>query len=746
MAPVDAYSPCPCGSGQKFKWCCQKMEAVAGRAHRLYENGQIDAAIEALDDGLRKDPGNAWLLTRKAIYLLGQDKVEPAKAALRLVLEKQPKHVGALLLMTRLTLETEGPAAGVAQFQQALSALPSGERKKLAGLARVVGVFLSESGQFPAALKHLALAQDLAGEPDPTAQSAIRMIQQSPTVSPWMKNLDPLVPAPEGLAAEARAGFAQAVQWGNEGFWASAASAFDLLAADQVAAAEAERNLGLCRLWMADNAGAVEALRRSVARLGATPEAVDLEALCQQVAPSGPDDLVERVQLIWPLRDREGLLKALREEKTVEDEGPGPIDPDDPNSPEVKHFALLDRPLIQAERGLRPDQIPRVVGRVLVGQEIVALETYDDGRLNGLIERVTTLAGSAIPPAHPRTKSLDKITRTALVLSWDWLLPAGMEDDEAKRLTVDQGAWLIREVWPNTPLPFLGGRTPLQAALAGDAVVPLRAAVFQLEQSRESWRDAVDFDALRATLNIEPEPPIDPETVDIARLHLARLSLVPADRLSDEKLAELYHRARANMLSNVLERATRILVARPELWERAGIEPIVLHTDLALLAAGRDRLTEAFDWVRRGRQADPIPARARNAPMWDMLEIRLKSRRTPPEVWVPDLAVIMDRYRDDQAANQAILLNLLEMGLVQMVPNPDKPDEVLIDSRMLQALMAEYGPRVTTASGQLGVSATRGGLWTPGSSAGGGGTIWTPGSEVPGASGGDKPKLIIPGR
>ncbi|MGE5756744.1 MAG: tetratricopeptide repeat protein, partial [Planctomycetaceae bacterium] len=728
MASVDPYSPCPCGSGQKFKWCCQKMEAVAGRAHRLYENGQIDAAIEALDAGLRKDPGNAWLLTRKAIYLLGQDKVEPAKAALRLVLDKQPRHVGALLLMTRLTLETEGPAAGAAQLQQALSALPSGERKKLAGLARVVGVFLSESAQFPAALKHLALAQDLAGEPDPTAQSAIRMIQQSPTVSPWMKNLDPLVPAPEGLAAEARERFEQAVRWGNEGFWASAASAFDTLAADQVAAAEAECNLGLCRLWMADNAGAVDALRRSVARLGANPEAVDLEALCQQVAPPGPDDLVERVQLIWPLRDREGLLKALRDERTVEDEGPASIDPDDPNSPEVEHFALLDRPLLQAERGLRPDQIPRVVGRVLVGQEIVALEAYDDGRLNGLIERVTTLAGSTIPAAHPRTKGLDKITRTALALSWDWLLPAGMEDGEVKRLTVDQGAWLIREVWPNTPQPFLGGRTPLQAAQAGDAVVPLRAAIFQLEQSRESWRDAVDFDALRAALNIGPEPPIDPEAVDIARLHLARLVLIPVDRLSDEKLVELYRRARANMLSDVLERAARSLVARPGLWDRAGIEPIVLHTDLALLAAGHDRLTEAFDWTRRGRQADPAPARAKNAPMWDMLEIRLKSRSTPPEVWVPDLAVIMDRYRDDQAANQAILLNLLEMGLVQMVPNPDKPDDILIDSRMLQTLMAEYGPRVTTASGQLGVSATRGGLWTPGSSTGGGGAIWTPGA------------------
>src|SRR5207237_430784 len=109
MASVDPYSPCPCGSGQKFKWCCHKVEAVADRAQRLYSNGQTDLAIEVLDDGLRKDPGNAWLLTRKAMYLLSQEKLEPAKGTLRVVLQNQPKHLGALILMTRLELETEGP-------------------------------------------------------------------------------------------------------------------------------------------------------------------------------------------------------------------------------------------------------------------------------------------------------------------------------------------------------------------------------------------------------------------------------------------------------------------------------------------------------------------------------------------------------------------------------------------------------------------------------------------------------------
>ncbi|MHC5545018.1 SEC-C domain-containing protein, partial [Singulisphaera rosea] len=128
MAAVDPYSSCPCGSGQKFKWCCQKVEALADRAQRLFDNGQAEAAIETLDEGLKKELDNPWLLTRKALYLIRQQAPDPAKDALRLVLRKIPAHLGASILLTRLVLETEGGEAGAAQFQQTITALPVNER------------------------------------------------------------------------------------------------------------------------------------------------------------------------------------------------------------------------------------------------------------------------------------------------------------------------------------------------------------------------------------------------------------------------------------------------------------------------------------------------------------------------------------------------------------------------------------------------------------------------------------------
>jgi tetratricopeptide (TPR) repeat protein len=752
---VDPYSPCPCGSGQKFKWCCHKVESYADRAQKLYEGGQIEQALQALDEGLKKEPGNAWLLTRKALIQTRMNRPDDAQATLRLVLGKQPKHLGALVLMTRLMLETKGPSAGVVQLQQALGAFPASDRKGLAGLVKVVGAFLAEAGDFPAARKHLIFSLLLAqGEPDPAVVSTLQVIGGNPSISPWLKNADELSDAPDETVPTTKVRFLEALVWAEEGLWSSAAAAFETLASDPVAGAVAERNAGFCRLWLADDAAAVASLRRYAARIGATPEAVDIEALCQQVAPDAPDDLVEHVQLIWPLRDRSALLEALNADPTVHSEGTGPIDPDQENAPDVDQFALLDRPDPRHGRDDNPaddgstltqDQIPRVIGRAFVGQEIAALETYDDGRLDRLSERFSARAGAALAPAHPRTKVLGSFPRLQLALTWEWLLPDGIDPEEAHRLNREQGAALIRDVWPNIPLGFLRGRTPLQAATDGDAEVPLRAALFLLELSREPWRQGFDFGALRSRLNIPPEPVIDPETVDVTKLHLARLTLVPADRLSDETLVDLYDRSRAAALTDALEAAALALVARPEAIERLEIDSMALFRDLATIAAGRGDRAAAADWVRLGRQADPAAVRARNAPLWDMLDLRIRAQAEGPRLWVPELAVILERYRENVDATQLIMMGLIDMGLIEMVSSPDRPGEVSLDTRVLQTLLSEYGPRVTTASGRLGVSATRPEIWTPGSSTGSSGGLWTPGSTTKPAGPAGEKKIIITG-
>ncbi|MBY0397454.1 MAG: hypothetical protein K2X91_13450, partial [Thermoleophilia bacterium] len=531
--------------------------------------------------------------------------------------------------------------------------------------------------------------------------------------------------------------FADALRWAAAGRWASAASAFETLTDDPALGPLADRNLGYCRLWLADDLGALGALRRHRVTLGYTPEAVDLEGLCQLLETDPPSSQVEHVRLTWPLRDRDALLARLAADKTVADDGETSLDPANPEAPAAQEFLLLDRPnafddnqpLPDGGDGLAIDAIPEIVGRVLVTSDSAILETYDDGRLDGLSDRLRDLAGTSIAPAHPRTKVVGRVPKRQLALIWEWRLPEGLSPANQERLTRDKGLALIDSRWPDLPLPSLRGRSPRQAAAAGDAEIPLRAAVRLLEIAPEAWARSYDFPALRQRLNLPEEPPIDPETVDPRTVHLSRLGAIPAEALSDDKLVALFRRAHETFHTVAIERAGRLLLDRPAALESHGLPPILVYMDLVTIASREGRVDEALALLARGRQADPPAHRAPNAVRWDLYELRVRATHQEPEQWVPELAAVLDRYGENPESMRLVMVHLVELGLVELVQRSDDPEDVFLDTRALQAVLSRYGPRVTTASGRLGVSAAKPEIWTPASAtpAAGGGAIWTPG-------------------
>ena len=94
MALVDPYAPCHCGSGQKYKWCCQSVEAYVERSQRLLDNGQYELAINPLLEGLAKVPDNVSLLLRKALVQLHLNQAEPASRDLAPLASETPGASG----------------------------------------------------------------------------------------------------------------------------------------------------------------------------------------------------------------------------------------------------------------------------------------------------------------------------------------------------------------------------------------------------------------------------------------------------------------------------------------------------------------------------------------------------------------------------------------------------------------------------------------------------------------------------
>jgi hypothetical protein len=512
-----------------------------------------------------------------------------------------------------------------------------------------------------------------------------------------------------------------------------------------VAGTAAERNLGLCRLWLGEEKAGVEALWRWSRHAQPTTENVDLAVVSLVLDESVDVEPVEHVQLTWPLRDRKTLLEVLIKDPSIIEGPDRHFDPNNEKSPQVYSFYLLDRAKVDARPGLSRQEIPLVLGEILIGSETVTLESHDDGRLDGLIDRFTALAGKAIPPAHPRTKVIGQTGRSAHSLSWHWYLPPELPEVESQRLSQEQIAHVMTEVWPETPLAFLDGRTPLQAAQSGRATILLRAAVLQMQLSGERWCDQVDWARFRARLKLEPEPAIDARSVKFYDVHLARLALIPLDQLDDTRLIELYLHLHHWGLADLLLKVAHEIVSRPGLTLPDDIEPATIYGELAMEAMNHRDRAGALEWLRRGRASEAPGRRAAAAPHWDMLEIRVKIQFDSITDWVTELAVVLGRYRGNEQAKLVLTAMLIQWGLLNVVPSADHPNEIQVDSRPLQNLMSMYGPKVTTSSGYVGVSATKGEIWTP-ESAAGGSAIWTPGDEAGAAAGGERPRIILPGQ
>ena len=67
QAGGTSYTKCDCGSGLKYKFCCQKAEHLIARIDRQIESKQVQAAIATIEEGLKKFPDTPNLILRRAM-------------------------------------------------------------------------------------------------------------------------------------------------------------------------------------------------------------------------------------------------------------------------------------------------------------------------------------------------------------------------------------------------------------------------------------------------------------------------------------------------------------------------------------------------------------------------------------------------------------------------------------------------------------------------------------------------------
>src|SRR5262249_36974189 len=108
---LDAYAPCPCGSGKKFKWCCQPIHVQIDQAYQQDAEGQHEMALRLMDEVVAQNPTNPEAWGRKAQLLYQNNRVDEAETTLQKALEINPNYPFGHLLRGFFR-QNEGETAG----------------------------------------------------------------------------------------------------------------------------------------------------------------------------------------------------------------------------------------------------------------------------------------------------------------------------------------------------------------------------------------------------------------------------------------------------------------------------------------------------------------------------------------------------------------------------------------------------------------------------------------------------------
>jgi tetratricopeptide (TPR) repeat protein len=718
---IDVYQPCPCGSGKKLKFCCADLATEMTKVQRLQENEQFRLALQTLEHLDQTHPNNPWVATTRASILLQDGEPLEAARVLERLLSVQPDHVFAIALyaLTRFAangFEDARPAVYRA-FQRSAHAYPD----VVGGLAMGIANSMAAEGKFLAARAHLALAIRLVPESE-REQVFVRLLEFDGDrgISYPERSVHTLAPYSGDDANQQDADRARRLA--EIGCWGASAQYYAQLSQKEPQNAAVWQNLGLCRAWNGDEAGAAEALHRAATLQSDFGTAVELETLAQLLDQNLPANRATATTLEYPVKSVSKLLTILDGEKRLV-RLQIPQSPDHPASAAAAIYLLLDRECSDDEdfKSAGTSDVPNVLGQVGIFDAIpegdipahALVSAYEGDELNASREIFVAAAGEEIGPEQPVSnegmQSSESMPREDMPLAARLHFPRAAKGATRDRLIMQRWDEVASSVWPQTALAALGGKTPAEASNDPALKIPLTAALYVFDALCNTHRYMLNLPALAESLKLELPPPLDPnDTASLNSFSSMRLNRLPVGRLSDDRLIYVLNRALLIHHAWFLQQVLQEVLHRPACLEKIDLNRV--YQTLSDLARDRNSTDEALEWTRKGLehargQKDSFDAVFK----WELRELML--RLLDPED--PQLQSLIAHMRDYYGPK---------------LPNFEA---------YLRAILDAYGVSIPWGGSDdlatAGAGASSGGLWTPdstsASASGGEKKLWLPGQQ-----------------
>ncbi|MBI3407263.1 MAG: tetratricopeptide repeat protein [Planctomycetes bacterium] len=601
------YDPCPCGSGKKFKWCCQPIHVEIDKAFRQDAEGQHEAALRTMERLTTEHADNPEAWGRKAELLYNLEKVEEAEAALQKAFDVNPKYPFGHFLKGSFRLH-EGEVAGALMLYRKAADLYDPQAGPI--LAQLyTAIFDCEMRLNHPLAARAAAALSIRFHPnDAQLRETIEAVfgPNNPNVPKSAKPEYKFMPIAAGVTPERRQAWETALASAGSGKLSDATRAFEQLTQDDPNDAPAWYNLGLVQAWLGANAPALEAFDRYVdlegdeERAGAawtlgeilrcgqgTVDEADYLQHSRGMAVLEPQRFAQAVNEL----QKDGTLAGLQlnEERTV-----------------LQGMVLLPPPPALTPE-LEAKQSRRLGAFFLFLNNILHLWNTREDAVDIALESLRPHLGQISQVSRIRGPvKFNDVFSEALLFP-----PPGVSKEEFEKRLAESFTKFVEETWLQRPLKSLGNVPPIDAAGQAGLRKKLRGVIQFMEEVAAIAQFPYDFGRLRRKLNLGggADAAVGAEatsgkeaTPDIAAMGATELLGLNVDELAEAQLEEAFQAAMKLDARDLAGKFARTLVAKPTRAERP--DRLVFYNHLVQLALAEGNTTAALDLINDGEKDD----------------------------------------------------------------------------------------------------------------------------------------------
>ena len=600
---MDLYASCTCGSGKKFKWCCQPIQTEINHVFSLLEQGQAEAALRAINEVTARHATNPQVWGQKAQvqYLIGQH-VE-AEQTLDKAFELFPTYPFGFFLKASFRMNEGEVAGGLMLLRKAAEHYDPNATEMLAQIH--VDIFNCEMKLNHPIAAHAALALAARFQP---ANEEIRKGMQS-----IFEGENPNLPAsarasyhfkaPASATQEIREAWEKMLKTPGGAKLTQAAERFEKLTQADENDASAWYNLALCKAWLGQNARAVEALDRYVALEPDEQQAAQAWTLAEILRlGQGMEDQADIVihSIAFGLTDPQRFVANLEELQrdgrltgTRVDEEQG-----------VLSGVILETPPpaltpeLQAKQALRP-----AAYLVLMGNVARVWNTDRD-----LVQSVFSELQQKLGPVIAQPQTGREPAKFVDVLGEALRIPVRATTQEEVAARMREGfEHYYEDKWIHRPLKSLNGIPPVDAAGHGTLRKKLRGVIQFIRECAQMTKHVYDISRLERKLGLLDGAPAATTTdgtqkLDFAVLSAAELAGLNTDSLSSAEIDQAFQTAQKLDARELAGKFAALLVQKPAYPERPDRFP--LYQVLVNQATGQGNLDDALDYLNDGERDD----------------------------------------------------------------------------------------------------------------------------------------------